>query len=451
MVTTQSKQEVAVVPVAGGEESDLVSAVPAPASAGSAGDVPAGPDEWRQRLAEELLERSRAEGLRLVGPDGLLAGITKAVLETALETELSDHLGYDKGDPAGRGGSNARNGHGSKTVHTDLGPVRIKVPRDRAGTFTPQLVPTHARRIGGFDEAILSLYAKGLTTGEIQAHLGEVYGAEVSRDLVSRVTDAVNDELTGWRNRPLDRVYAVCFIDAIVVKIRDGAVANRPVYVAVGVSMDGERDVLGMWVGTGGEGAKQWMAYLSELKNRGVQDVLIICSDGLKGIGEAIEVTWPLATHQTCVVHLVRGTLRYTNRRDWQHITPALRAIYTASTVDEARRHFDEFEETWSTKYPAVIRLWHDAWERFTPFLAYDKEIRKVIYTTNMIESLNSRFRQATRRRGHFPTEQAALKVLYLVIRDKQKKGRDITTRLYGWKQALNAIALSYGDRINTL
>lgn len=408
-------------------------------------------DEWRQLLANQLLERAKTDGVRLVGPDGLLAGITKAVLETALETELSEHLGYEKGDPAGRGAANARNGHGAKTVNTDLGPVRIKVPRDRAGTFEPQLVPTHVRRVGGFNEAILSLYAKGLTTGEIQAHLGEVYGAQVSRDLVSRVTDAVNDELSAWRNRPLDRVYAVCFIDAIVVKIRDGAVANRPVYIAVGVSLDGDRDVLGMWVGSGGEGAKQWLTYLSELKNRGVQDILIVCSDGLKGIGDAIETTWPLATHQTCVVHLVRGTLRYTNRRDWQAITPALRGVYTASTVEEAERRFADFEETWGTKYPAVIKMWREAWQRFIPFLAYDVAIRKVIYTTNMIESMNSRFRQATRRRGHFPTDQAALKVLYLVIRDKQKNGRDIAARLNGWKQTLNALALSYGERINNL
>lgn len=278
-----------------------------------------------------------------------------------------------------------------------------------------------------------------------------MYGARVSRDLVSRVTDAVNEELTMWRDRPLDRVYAVCFIDAIVVKIRDGAVANRPVFLAVGVNMDGDRDVLGMWVGTGGEGAKQWLAYLTELKNRGVQDILIVCSDGLRGIGDAIETVWPLATHQTCAVHLVRGSLRLTNREDWQAITPAPRAIYTASTVGEAERRFAEFATTWGKKYPAVIRLWRDAWERFTPFLAFEPAIRTIIYTTNMIESMNSRFRQATRRRGHFPTEQAALKVLYLVIRDKRKKGRDIAARLYGWKEALNAFALSYGDRINIL
>jgi putative transposase len=423
---------------------------PAPADGlGLAGGGPASGDAWRQELAEELVGRARSDGVQLTGPGGLLTGITQMVLETALETELADHLGYDKGDPAGRGSPNVRNGHSAKTVHTDAGPVRIAVPRDRAGSFEPLVVPKHARRVGGFDTAILSLYAKGLTTGEIQAHLAEVYGAEVSRDLVSKVTDAVNEELTAWRNRPLDRIYAVLFVDAIMVKIRDGTVANRPVYLAVGVSLDGDREVLGMWAGTGGEGAKQWLAYLSELKNRGVADVFIVCTDGLKGMGEAIEATWPAAIHQTCVVHLVRHTLRLTSRKDWQHVTPGLRAIYTAPTAEAAAARFAEFAERWAAKYPAVIRTWEASWEKFTPFLAFDPEIRTVVYTTNMIESLNARFRQAIRRRGHFPTEQAALKVLYLVIRDKKKGGGNITARINSWKKALNAFAIAYGDRIN--
>jgi putative transposase len=420
---------------------------------GLAGGAPPGEpvpgDTWRQELAEELIGRARSEGVQLTGPGGLLTGITQRVLETALETELADHLGYDKGDPAGRGSPNMRNGHSPKTVHTDAGPVRIAVPRDRAGSFEPLVVPKHARRVGGFDTAILSLYAKGLTTGEIQAHLAEVYGAGVSRELVSKVTDAVNDELAAWRNRPLDRIYAVLFVDAIMVKIRDGTVANRPVYLAVGVSLDGDRDVLGMWAGTGGEGAKQWLAYLSELKNRGAADVFIVCTDGLKGMGEAIEATWPAAIHQTCVVHLVRHTLRLTARKDWQHVTPGLRAIYTAPTAEAAAARFAEFAGRWGSKYPAVIRTWQASWEKFTPFLAFDPEIRTVVYTTNMIESLNARFRQAIRRRGHFPNEQAALKVLYLVIRDKKKGGGNITARITSWKKALNAFAIAYGDRID--
>jgi len=388
------------------------------------GSEPVPGDSWRQELAEELIGRARSEGVQLTGPGGLLTGITQMVLETALETELSDHLGYDKGDPAGRGSPNMRNGHSAKTVHTDAGPVRIAVPRDRAGSFEPLVVPKHARRVGGSGTAILSLYAKGLTTGEIQAHLAEVYGAEVSRELVSKVTDAVNDELTAWRNRPLDRVCPV---------VRDGTLAKLPVSLEVGVSLDGERDVLGMWAGTGGEGAKQWLAYLAELKNRGMADVFIVCTDGLKGMGEAIEATWPAAIHQTCVVHLVRHTLRLTSRKDWQHITPGLRSIYTAPTAEAAAARFAEFAERWGSKYPAVIRTWEASWEKFTPFLAFDPEIRTVVYTTNMIESLNARFRQAIRRRGHFPNEQAALKVLYLVIRDKKKGGGNITARISSW------------------
>ena len=411
--------------------------------------VPAAEMPLEQQWAERLLEQAKTDGVKLVGPGGLLAGITSRVLQIALETEMSAHLGYDKGDPAGRGAPNSRNGYSAKTVHTDLGPVALKVPRDRAGEFEPQIVAKHARRVGGFNEMILSLYAKGLTTGEIQAHLAEIYAAEVSRDLISKVTDAVNDELIAWRNRPLDRIYAVVFIDAIVIKIRDGAVANRPVYVAVGVNLDGERDVLGMWVGTGGEGAKQWLVYLTELKNRGVQDVLIICSDGLKGIGDAIGQTWPQAIHQTCVVHLVRATLRYSSRKDWQNITPGLRAMYTAATRADAEDRFEEFVKRWATKYPAMIGMWRESWERFCPFLDFDVQIRKVIYTTNMIESLNSRFRQATRRRGHFPTEHAALKVLYLVVKEKKRAGENIIARVNGWRQALNAFAILFADRIN--
>lgn len=399
-------------------------------------------------LAERLVEQARTQGLKLVGPGGLLTQMTRRVLEAALETEMAEHLGYGKGDPAGRGTPNSRNGHSVKTVHTDIGPVTVKVPRDVDGEFEPQIVPKHVRRVGGFDEAILSLYAKGLTTGEIQAHLSDVYGAEVSRDLISRVTDAVLEDMSAWRNRPLDRIYPVIFIDALVVKVRDGQVANRPAYIVAGVSADGDRDVLGVWIGTGGEGAKQWLANLTELKNRGVQDVFLVCSDGLKGIGEAIEMVWPRATHQTCVVHLVRASLRYSNRKDWQAITPMLRDIYTAPTLEAAAARFGDFDTRWGTRYPALINMWRESWERFIPFLEFDQEIRKVIYTTNMIESLNARFRQATRRRGHFTSEQAALKVLYLVIKDKQGKGKHLTGRINGWKKALNAFALIYADRL---
>ena len=322
-----------------------------------------------QLLAEQLLERAKEQGVDLVGPDGLLTKVTKSVLEAALGAELTEHLGYESNDPMGRGSGNSRNGVTTKTVQTDVGPVTIEVPRDREGSFSPVIVPKYQRRLNGFDEGVVSLYAKGLTTGEIQSHLQEIYGAEVSKDTISRITDAVNQEAVEWQNRPLDPVYPVIFIDAIVVKIREGQVANRPIYVVMAVDMDGDRDVLGLWVGTGGEGAKHWLGVLTELKNRGVQDVMIVCCDGLAGLPEAIAATWPRADVQTCVVHLVRNTLRYTARQHWAKITPDIRAVYTAPTLDAATERFSEFEEKWGTKYPAVIRLWRDAWEEFIPFL----------------------------------------------------------------------------------
>jgi len=329
------------------------------------------------QLAHELIERARQTGLSLVGPDGLLAGVTRTVLQAALDAELTEHLGYAKGDPAGRGAGNHRNGSSPKTVRTEVGPVRLAVPRDRQGTFEPQIVPKHARRVAGFDEAIISLYAKGLTTGEIAAHLGEIYGTQVSRELVSKVTDKVVEELTSWQSRPLDRVYPVLFVDAIMVKIRDGQVANRPIYVVLGINCAGERDVLGLWVGTGGEGAKRWMSILSELRNRGVADVCIVACDGLRGLPEAIAEVWPLATVQSCVVHLVRSTLRYAAKAHWSPITKRLRTVYTAPTIEAAAARFAEFEQDWGDRYPAIIRLWRASWEQFTPFLAFPPEIRR--------------------------------------------------------------------------
>jgi len=400
------------------------------------------------QLAQELVQRARHEGVSLVGPDGLLAGVTRTVLQTALDAEMSEHLGYAKGDALEHTTGNHRNGTSPKTVHTEVGPVPLDVPRDRQGSFEPQIVPKHSRRVEGFDEAIISLYAKGLTTGEIQAHLAEIYSTDVSKDLISRVTDQVVDELNTWQQRPLDRVYPVVLIDAIHVKIRDGQVTNRPIYVVVGINCDGDRDVLGLWAGTGGEGAKHWMNVLTELRNRGVADVLICCCDGLKGLPEAIAEVWPQATVQECVVHLVRSSLRYASRKHWGSITKALRTIYTAPTIDAAEARFAEFEESWGHLYPAIIRLWRSSWEQFTPFLTFPPEIRKIIYTTNAVESLNARFRQATRRRGHFPNEQAALKVLYLVIRTPQKNRTNITGRTHGWKAALNTLTMFYGDRI---
>jgi len=400
-------------------------------------------------LAEQLVAASRRQGVDLTGPGGLLTGLTKQVLETALDVELADHLGHDRGERSGSG--NVRNGSSAKTVRTDVGEVRLSVPRDRAGSFSPVVVPKHARRLAGFDDAVLSLYAKGMTTGDIANHLADIYGTEVSRDLVSRVTDAVIEDMQQWQSRPLDAVYPIVLIDAIVLKIRDGQVRNRPVYVAMGISVDGERDVLGLWAapGGGGEGAKQWMSMLTELRNRGIADVCIVCCDGLKGLPDAIAATWPLATVQTCVVHLVRSSLRYASKADWAKIAAQLKTVYTAATVATAEQRFAEFAETWRGKYPAMIGTWERSWPEFVPFLDFPLPIRKLIYTTNGIESLNSRFRQAVRRRGHFPTEQAAMKILYLTVRERRPNRSNPTGRITAWKSILNTLAITYGERLN--
>ena len=295
---------------------------------------------------------------------------------------------------------------------------------------------------------MISLTAKGLTTGEVSAHLAEVYGADVSRDTVSRITDRVLEEMSGWQNRPLDRVYPVLFIDAVVVKIRDGQVTNRPVYSVVGVTVDGERDILGLWVGDGGEGAKFWLQVLTEIKNRGVVDVCIVVCDGLKGLPEAIENTWSLAVVQTCVLHLIRNTFRFASKADWEAMARDLRPVYTAVSGADATEHFAEFTQTWGEKYPAIIRLWENAWTEFAPFSDYSPEIRKVIYSTNAVESLNARMRRATRARGHFPTEQAALKCLYLVVRSLDPTGKGQKRWMNRWKAALNAFAITFEGRI---
>jgi putative transposase len=408
------------------------------------GELPAVPEG----LAEQLVAQAREQGIALTGPGGLLTGLTKQVLETALDAEMTEHLGHERGGVPGPGG-NVRNGRSAKTVRTEIGDVRIEVPRDRAGSFEPVMVPKHARRLAGFDEAVISLYAKGMTTGDIANHLADVYGSQVSRDLVSRVTDAVVTDMAEWQNRPLDAVYPVLLIDCIFLKIRDGQVANRPVYVAMGITVDGYRDVLGLFVGPGGgEGAKQWLGMLTELKNRGVSDVLIACCDGLKGLPEAITATWPQATVQSCVVHLVRNSLRYASKAHWAKITVDLKAVYTSATVSAAEARFAEFAETWRAKYPAMVAMWERAWPEFVPFLDFPPEIRRLIYTTNGIESLNARFRVAVRRRGHFPNEQAALKILYLTVRERRPNRTNPTGRINGWKSILNVLAITYGDRL---
>jgi transposase-like protein len=405
-----------------------------------------------EELADQLLGKAREEGAELLGPDGLLSQVTKAVLERALAEELTGHLGYEKHAPAGRGTGNNRNGTTGKTLLTDVGAVDLAVPRDRAGTFEPQIVRKGQTRLKGFNERIIALYARGMTTRDIRAHLREIYDVEVSPDLISRVTDAVAEELQEWQARPLDRVYPVVFVDAIMVKIRDGVVANRPVYLAIGIDCDGAKQVLGLWVGpTTGESAKFWLTVLSELKSRGVADVCIVCCDGLTGLPEAISVTWPQAVVQLCVVHLIRASLRYASRKYWASLARDLKLIYTAADEAAAVASLEAFAATWESRYPAIVKLWRAHWAEFVPFLAFPPEIRRVIYTTNLIESMNSRLRKVTRNRGQFPSEQAALKVLYLAVRNLEEfRSPSTGIRSSGWKQALQAFTIYFEGRIPT-
>jgi len=402
-----------------------------------------------ETAAKELVRLAREQGLSLTGPDGLLKQFTKQVLETALNQEMTEHLGHEKNRADdGRDSTNVRNGTRPKTVLTEAtGHVQLDVPRDRDSTFQPVIVKKRQRRLSGVDEIVLSLYAKGLTTGEISAHFAQIYGASVSKETVSRITDKVVEEMTEWANRPLDGVYAAVFIDAIMVKVRDGQVANRPIYAAVGVSLAGEKDVLGLWAGTGGEGAKFWMSVLTDLKNRGVTDVFFLVCDGLKGLPEVVSNVWPLTTVQSCIIHLIRNTFRLASRKDWDALKRDVKPIYTAVNAAAAATALDDVADRWGKRYPAIIRLWRNAWAEFIPFLDYDVEIRKVLCSTNAIESLNARYRRAVRARGHFPTEQAAMKCLYLVTRSLDPTGQGRTRWMMRWKPALNAFAITFADR----
>jgi putative transposase len=402
-----------------------------------------------QAAAAAMVAEAKARGLALTGPDGLLKLFTKNVLETALNEEMTDHLGHEKNqaDPD-RASTNVRNGTRPKTVLSDAaGEVRIEVPRDRESTFEPQIVKKRQRRLTDVDEIVLSLYAKGMTTGEISAHFAEIYGASVSKETISRITDKVVAEMNDWANRPLDEIYVAVFIDAIYVKVRDGQVANRPVYAAIGVTVDGCKDVLGLWMGTGGEGAKFWMSVLIDLKNRGVRDVFFLVCDGLKGLPDAVVNVWPQTIVQTCIVHLIRNTFRLVPSQDRDAVKRDIKPIYTAPSPDAAAIALDELEEKWRKKYGAMVRLWRNAWEEFIPFLDYDVEIRTMICSTNAIESLNARYRRAIRARGHFPTEQAAMKCLYLVTRSLDPTGTGRARWTMRWKPVINAFAITFGDR----
>jgi putative transposase len=420
---------------------------------------------------DEVLAKIDAGELQLTGEGGFLQEMVKAVLERGLQTELTGHLGYEKGDPEARVLPNSRNGFSAKTVSSEVGDVTLAIPRDRDGSFIPTLVPKGSRRIGGLDSMIISLYAGGMTIRDIEHHLATTIGTEISRETISKITDSVLEEVLEWQRRPLDPIYPIVYLDALVIKIRDGhQVRNKSAHIAVGVDIDGVRHVLGIWVQPT-EGAKFWAGVCSELANRGVKDVLIACVDGLTGFGDAIAATWPQTIVQTCTVHLIRSSMRFVAYGDRKPVAAALRAIYTAPTIDAAEIALQQFTDSaWGKKYPTAVRAWESAWERFIPFLAFPPAVRKIIYTTNAIESLNYQLRKIIKNRGHFPNDQAAVKLLWLAIcniEDKRARERirqrsdragprdsKTTNRLVegalvtGWKHALAALVLNYPDRL---
>ena len=430
--------------------------------------------QLREQLADdawldELIDRAGEDGVQLTGEGGFLPELIKAVLERGLAAELTDHLGYELGDPAGRGSPNSRNGTTPKTVQSEIGPLPLDVPRDRLSSFEPRLVPKGERRLRGLDEMIISLYAGGMTVRDIQHHLARTLGTELSHDTISKITDAVVEEVKAWQSRPLEEIYPIVYVDALVVKVRDGhQVRNKAAHLAVGVDLDGVKHVLGIWVQST-EGAKFWAGVCAELANRGVRDILIACCDGLTGLPEAIEATFPNTTVQTCVVHLIRASMRFVSYNDRKKIAAALRPIYTAPTVDAAETALLTFAESEiGQRNQGVLATWQNAWERFIPFLAFPPEVRKIIYTTNAIESLNYQLRKIIKNRGHFPSDDAVIKLLWLAIRDIEdkrarqrakergipKNQRTAPGRLVegaitqGWRAALAALLVAYPDRL---
>ena len=399
--------------------------------------------EIRDGLVDELLKGCEKPE-DIIGENGLLKRLTKALLERALNAELTNHLGYEKHDPAGHNSGNSRNGVTSKTVKGEFGEIVVETPRDRNGSFEPRILGKHQTRFDGFDDKILSLYARGMTTREIQGHLQEMYGVEVSPTLISDVTDAVLDEVKAWQSRPLEAMYGVVYLDALYVKMRhEGRVENRAVYVAIGIDLEGHKEVLGLW-SSGNEGAKFWLAVLTELRNRGVKDILIVCIDGLKGFPQAIEAVFPEARVQLCIVHMVRASLNYVNWKERKIVAADLKTVYRAATEGQAAKELDEFITKWGGKYQAIGKLWKENWERVTPFFDFPAEVRKMIYTTNAVESLHMSLRKIIKTRGSFPSEEAALKLLYLALRNASARWEAIQH----WKQALNQFEMLWGDRI---
>jgi putative transposase len=382
----------------------------------------------------------------LLGDDGLFKELKRRLLEKALGAELTEHLGYAKNDPAGRGTGNSRNGHSRKRLKSEDGELEIAVPRDREASFEPQIVRKGQTRIDGFDDKIISLYARGMSVREIQGHLKDLYGVEVSPDLVSRVTDAILDEVRAWQNRALDSVYPVVIFDALRVKVRDeGIVRNKAVYLALAIARDGSRDVLGIWI-ENQEGAKFWLKVMNELRNRGLQDILIAVVDGLKGFPEAINAVFPQTIIQTCIVHLVRYSLNFCSYKDRKPVAADLKAVYRAETAEMAEVRLKEFEDRWDDRYPSIGQSWRRNWDKVIPFFAFPADIRRIIYTTNAIESLHMTIRKIIKTRGSFPTDEAATKLIYLAVKNA---GQIAKANTYGWKTALNQFAIMFAERLD--
>ena len=401
----------------------------------------------KHAVPEELLSGLLADYKKpedLIGENGLLKQLTKLLVEKALDAELAEHLGHGKNEPVANEAGNTRNGKSKKTLKGEFGELPIEVPRDRHGTFEPQLIPKHQTRWAGFDDKILSLYARGMTVREIQSHLEEMYGTEVSPSLISSITDAVSEEVKAWQSRPLDPIYPIIYLDCIHVKVREGAVRVKAVYLAIGVTMTGEKEVLGLWLAQT-EGAKFWLQVVTELRNRGVQDIFIACVDGLKGFPEAIEAVFPRAAVQLCIVHMVRHSLNYVSWKRRPEVAADLKRIYESTTVDEAEQRLGEFEAKWDDDYLPIGQSWRRNWLRLTPFFDYPPDIRKVIYTTNAIESVNMSLRKLTKNRGSFPSDDALLKLFYLALRNISQKW---TMPIRDWKAALNRFTIQFEERI---
>ena len=402
------------------------------------------PNAELMQLADSLLTNYKKPE-DLIGENGLLKQLTKMLVERALEVEMAEHLGHDKSDPVTNATGNARNGHSAKTLKGEFGELPLDIPRDRQGAFEPQLIGKHQTRWTGFDDKIVSLYARGMTVREIQGHLTEMYGTEVSPSLISAVTDAVSEEVKAWQARPLDPLYPILYLDCIHIKVRDsGAVRVKAVYLAVGVNLAGHKEVLGLWIAQT-EGAKFWLQVVTELKNRGVQDIFIACVDGLKGFPEAIETVYPKASIQLCIVHMVRNSLNFVSWKTRKEVAADLRLIYQSATVEDAERRLSEFEAKWDGQHPPIAQIWRRNWSRVIPFFDYPPEIRKVIYTTNAIESINMSLRKIIKNRSSFPTDEAASKLLYLALNNISRRW---TMPIHDWKAALNRFTIQFEDRM---